>query len=97
MARAEAPCDDGSPCLLVTLFDAFEQAVQNPGETQAIAGMGRKTWVNLQSGQQVKVQAFTRFQDGSERIEVTERTPLVEKVASPPEEVLRIINGVVVP
>ena len=97
VTREEVPCEDGSPCLLVTLFDAFEQGVQNPGETETVIGMGRKTWVNLTTGQQVKVQAFSHLQDGSERIEITERTQMVEKVDRPPEEVLSIINGVVVP
>lgn len=97
VTREEAPCDDSSSCLLITLFDAFDQAIQNPGETQMITDMGRKTWVNMTTGQQVKEQAFTRFQDGSERIEFTDRTLMIEKVDSPPEEVLKIINGVVVP
>jgi hypothetical protein len=97
VTREELPCDDGSPCLLITLFDAFDQAVQHPEEPQPILGMGRKTWVNLRTGQQVKVQAFSWLQDGSDKIEHTERTLLVEKLDRPPEDVLTIINGVVVP
>jgi hypothetical protein len=97
VTREELPCDDGSPCLLVTLFDAFDQGVQNPSDAQLITGMGRKTWVNLNTGQQVKVQAFSRLQDGSEKIEYTDRPLMIEKVDSPPEEVLKIIDGVVVP
>ena len=97
VTREEVPCDDGSPCLLITLFDAFEQAVQHPEEPQPILGMGRKTWVNLSTGQQVKVQAFSRLQDGSDKIEYTERALLIEKLDRPPDEVLTIINGVVVP
>ena len=97
VTREEVPCEDGSPCLLITLFDAFDQAVQNPGDTQPLAGMGRRTWVNLQTGQQVQVQAFSRLQDSSEKIEMTERTSIIEKVESPPEEVLNLINGVIVP
>ena len=96
VTREEVLCDDGSPCLLVTLFDAFEQEVQHPGETQPITGMGRKTWVNLMTGQQIKAQAFSRLQDGSEKIEISERALVAEKVDSPPKEVLQIINGVVV-
>lgn len=95
--REEVPCDDGSPCLLVTLFDAFEQPSQHPDEAQPITGMGRKTWVHLQTGQQVKVQSFTRFQDSTERADITERTQTVEKLSAPSEEVRHIINGVVMP
>jgi hypothetical protein len=79
------------------LFDAFDQPSQHPDEAQPIIGMGRKTWVNLTTGQQVKVQAFTRFQDGSERMEFTDNTLLVEKLENPPEDILSILNGVVVP
>ena len=95
--REEVACEDGTPCLLITLFDAFEQPSQHPDEAQPIIGMGRRTWVNLATGQQVKVQAFTRFQDGSERNEFTDSTLLVEKLENPPEEILTILNGVVVP
>ena len=95
--REEVACDDGTPCLLFTLFDAFDQPSQHPDESQPILGMGRRTWVQLNTGQQVKVQAFTRFQDGSERVEITDRAVTVEKMDRPPEEVLNIINGVVVP
>lgn len=95
--REEVTCDDGTPCLLVTLFDVFEQPSQNPDESQPIIGMGRKTWVNRTTGQQVKAQAFTRFQDGSERVEFTDRTVTVEKMESPPQDVLNILKRVVVP
>ena len=97
VTREEVNCDDGSPCLLVTLFDAFGQPSQNPGESQPITGMGRKTWVNLETGQQVKVQAFSRLADGSERVEYTQVTTQVQKTGNPPDEILKIINGVVQP
>ena len=93
ITRQEVACDDGSPCLLVTLFDEFAQ----PGETQGITGMGRRTWVRLDTGQQVKVQAFSRLEDGSEQVEHTQTNLIVEKVDSPPLDVLQIINGVIVP
>jgi hypothetical protein len=95
--REEVTCDDGTPCLLITLFDAFDQPSQHPDEAQPIIGMGRRTWVNLTTGQQVKLQAFTRFQDGSERMEFTDSTLSVEKLGNPPEDILAIINGVIVP
>lgn len=90
-------CDNGSACLLITLFDAFDQGIQNPGESQLITGMGRRTWVNLETGQQVQVQAFSRLQDGSERVEITDRAVMIEKTSSPPTDVLDIFNSVVVP
>ena len=91
--RLEVACDDGSPCLLVTLFDEFAQS----GEAQGITGMGRRTWIRLDTGQQVKVQAFSRLEDGSEQVEHTQVNMIVEKVDKPPQDVLQIISGVIVP
>jgi hypothetical protein len=90
-------CEDGSACLLVTLLDSLAQPVQNPGEAQSFSGAGRRTWINLQTGQQVKSQAFWRLKDGSERINYTYQTVLVEKVNTPTQEILDILARVIVP
>ncbi|MCL4271976.1 MAG: hypothetical protein KJZ72_20625, partial [Anaerolineales bacterium] len=95
--REETKCEDGSPCLLITLLDSFTQPIQNPGEAQAFGGSGNRTWINLQSGQQVKFESFYVLADGQERVDSTQRTLLVEKVASPPQEVLDIFAKVVAP
>jgi hypothetical protein len=89
--------EDGSACLLVTLLDSFAQSVQNPGEAQSFSGAGRRTWINLQTGQQVRTQSFWRLQDGNERVNYTHQTVLVEKVNAPPQEILDILSRVVVP
>lgn len=95
--REETICEDGSPCLLITLLDSFTQPIQNPGEAQAFGGSGNRTWINLQSGQQVKFESFYVLADGQERVDSTQLTLLVEKVVSPPQEVLDILGSVVVP
>ncbi|MDO9300714.1 MAG: hypothetical protein Q7T89_04985, partial [Anaerolineales bacterium] len=95
--REETTCEDGSPCLLIALLDSFTQPTQNSGEAQAFGGSGHRTWINLQSGQQVKFESFRVMSDGQERVDFTQRTLLVEKVASPPQEVLDILGRVVVP
>jgi hypothetical protein len=89
--------EDGSACMLVTMLDTFTEPVQNPGETQSFYGSGRRTWINLQTGQQVKAQGFWRLQDGGERIDYTSQPILVEKVSAPPQEILDILAKVVVP
>ena len=80
--REETTCEDGSPCLLVS--------ISNP------AG-GRKVWINLQTGQQVIFQTFQRLADGTEQPQFTQRSLLVERVQSPPQEVLDILARVVIP
>ena len=90
-------CENGSACLLITLLDSFAQSVQNPGETENFSGAGRRTWINLQTGQQVKIQYYWLLQAGSERVDYTYKPILVEKVNAPPQEILDILARVVVP
>ncbi len=95
--REETTCDNGRACLLITRFDSFDKPVQNAGEPQAFSGSGRRVWIDLQSGQQVKWQSFWRLVDGSEKIVSTQNTVLVEKLASPPQEILDILSKVIRP
>jgi hypothetical protein len=95
--REETICEDGSPCMLITLLDSFAQPIQNPGEAQALGGSGNRTWISLQTGQQVKFEWFYVLADGQERVDSTRRTLLVEKVVSPPQDVLDFFAKVVAP
>ena len=95
--REETTCDNGRACLLITGLDSFDKPVQNAGEPQAFSGSGRRVWIDLQSGQQVKWQSFWWLVDGSEKIVSTQNTVLVEKLASPPKEILDILGKVIRP
>lgn len=94
--REETTCDNGRACLLITGLDSFAP-VQNAGEPQAFSGSGHRVWIDLQSGQQVKWQSFWRLVDGSEKIVSTQNTVLVEKLASPPQDILDILGKVIRP
>jgi hypothetical protein len=95
--REESTCEDGRPCLLITLLDTLGAPVQNPGEPQAFSESGRRVWIDLQSGQQVKSQSFWRLSDGSEKVTSTQSTVLVEKLDAPPRQILDILGRVIVP
>jgi len=97
VTREEVTCEDGSPCLLVTMLDTFGQPIQNPGETQAFRGSGRRVWISLQSGQQVKFESFWIVGEGQQRVDFTQRALLVEKVLSAPQWVLDLLAKVIVP
>jgi hypothetical protein len=97
VTREETVCEDGQPCILITLLDTFSQPAQNPDEPQAFYGSGRRAWINVETGQQVKTESFWRFEDSTERIDNTTRVLLVEKVAAPPQEILDIFAKVIVP
>ena len=93
--QEETTCDDGSACLFVAVSEAV--SFQNPGESQATTEVGRRVWINLESGQQVELQAFAYLADGSEQIEFTREILLVEKIDSPTQDVLDILAQVTVP
>ena len=95
--REEIICDDGSRCLLITLWEQFAQPIQNPGEPQSFYGIGRRVWINLETGQQLKFQTFWRLADGTEQIELTQSNLLIQKVAAPPSDVLDILERIVMP
>lgn len=97
VTREEITCDDGQSCILITTFETFSQPVQNPGETQVLAGAGRKVWISLTTGQQIQFQAFGRLEDGTERVDYTQRYLLAEKVPLPPQNILDILSKVLVP
>jgi hypothetical protein len=97
ITRQEFPCENGRPCILIIMQESFPQPITNPGEDQAFWGAGRQVWVDSQTGQQVKVQSFWLLEDGSKLVSFTKNNLLVEKVASPPQEILDILERVVVP
>jgi hypothetical protein len=95
--REESTCDDGRSCLLITLWDTSAGSGKNPGEMQAFSGSGRRVWIDRETGQQVKEQRFWRSEDGHEVISSTTSYILVEKVDSPPQEILDILAKIIVP
>lgn len=97
ITREEVVCDNSRSCLRITLQDSIYPPVQNPGESQAFSGSGQRVWIDTETGQQVKSQSFWRLVDGSERINWTQETTLVEKVDNPPQYILDVLSKVVVP
>ncbi len=95
--REQTTCDNGNLCLLITSMETLTEPVKNPGETQAFSGSGRRVWIDMQTGQQVKSQSFWQFPDGSQSIFSTKSTLLVEKKGSPPQDILDILSRVIVP
>jgi hypothetical protein len=79
VTREETTCDDGSSCLLITIDNS---------------AIGRKVWINMQTGQQVQFQSFLRLADGTEQAQFTQHFILAERVMSPPQEVLDILERV---
>lgn len=97
VTREEMTCDDGQPCIVITSVESFSQPTLLAGETQAFIGSGNKVWINLTTGQQIQFQAFWRLEDGTNRVESTERYVVVEKISLPPQEILDILAKVIVP
>lgn len=95
--REDSTCENGKPCLLITLLDTFPAPWQISGEAQAFSGSGRRVWVDMETGQQVKDQSFWLVEDGSESITSTSNNVLVEEVDTPPQSVLDMLARVIVP
>lgn len=96
LSRDQTSCDDERICLLITGEETFSP-FRNPGETQVLYGAGERVWIDLETGQLVKRQTFWLLEDGSEAISSSTIYTLVEKVGSPPQEILDILNSVIVP
>jgi len=95
--REETNCDDGSPCLVITIIEQFPQPIQNPGAPAPFYGHGNRVWINLESGLQVKHQSFWLLQDGEKQTNFTQHVLLVENVTTPPDDVLDILTSIVLP
>lgn len=82
VSRAEIACDDGSPCLLITLDDGT---------------ILRRAWINLISGQQVKLQTSQKMPDGTELVQFTQTFLPVERMDAAPQDVLDVFSRVQLP
>jgi WD40 repeat protein len=79
VSRAEITCDDGSPCLLIKLDDGV---------------ILRRAWINLISGQQVKLQTSQQMPDGTEIVQFTQTFLPVERVDDAPQDILDVFSRV---
>ena len=95
--RESTTCENGSPCLLITLRSNYGSPLQNSGEAQAFYGSCKRVWIDVQTGQQVKTEFFWVLKDGKEAYPSTSSVLLVEKVAGPPQEILDILGKVIRP
>lgn len=81
MTSEQVICDDGSACLLITIK-----------ENAYI----RRAWFNLRTGQQVKYQTAQQIGE-TEQIHYTTNFLIIERVSSPPQEVLDVFKKVLLP
>jgi hypothetical protein len=80
--REETACEDGSPCLLITMTDG---------------NIARRAWINLETGQQVKMRTSQQMPGGAENTLFTQTFLPVERVESPPQDVLDVFSKVLLP
>lgn len=82
--REETTCEDDSPCLLVSI--RYNDVI-----------LDRRVWINMQTGQQVKIQSFEENSVGTETILFTQTFLPVERVDIPPQEVLDLFERIMFP
>jgi hypothetical protein len=78
----EIPCEDDSPCLLISMSDGANV---------------RRVWINVDTGQQVKIQTSQQMSDGTEKILYTQDFLSVERADNPPQDVLELFSKVLFP
>ena len=93
----ESVCDSGQACVVITSQDWFRQPETNADEAQAFWGAGSEAWLDAQTGEPLRSQAFWLLEDGSRLVEYTLNTLLIEKVSTPPQEILDLLGNVIVP
>jgi hypothetical protein len=59
--------------------------------------IARRTWINVETGQQVKMQTSQQRPDGTEKILFTQIFLSVERVVSPPQDILDVFSKVLLP
>lgn len=90
-------CGNDSPCYLVAFLLTSDEPAKNTDGAQSFTGHGRQVWIDKKSGQMIKSRSLLRFPDGTEQVDHTYTILLVEKVDTPPQDVLDILVKVVVP
>ena len=90
-------CGNDSPCYLVAFLLTSDEPAKNTDGAQSFTGHGRQVWIDKKSGQMIKSRSLLRFPDGTEQVDHTYTTLLVEKVDTPPQDVLDILERVIVP
>jgi hypothetical protein len=95
--RRDESCEDGRPCIEIIGQQTFSQPVNNPNEAQSFWGAGQEVWIDAGTGQTVQVQSFWLLEDGSRLINFTKKYLTVERVESPPQQILNTLEHVVVP
>lgn len=79
--REETACEDGAPCLLITLEDSII----------------RRAWFNLQTGQETKFQISQRTESNAEEILTAYDFLSVGRVPEPPGDILGVFETVLFP
>lgn len=90
-------CGNDSLCYLVAFLLTSDEPAKNTDGAQSFTGHGRQVWIDKKSGQMIKSRSLLRFPDGTELVDHTYTILLVEKVDTPPQDVLDILEKVVVP
>jgi hypothetical protein len=80
--REETTCEDGAACLLISMSDGT---------------FVRHVWINVNTGQQIKLLMSQQMSDGTETILYTQDFLSVERTDNPPQDVLVMFSKVLFP
>jgi hypothetical protein len=97
VTREDTPCENGQPCVLFTAIENYPQPMEDTEEGLVHSGFVKQVWVDASTGQQYHLVRMTRFTNGEEHLHDIYNVLTVEKVDSPPQEIITILDNVQVP
>ena len=91
----ETTCE-GRPCWLIWIQSDVE-TFRHPVIQKMVVGNIQKIWMNFQTGRLIRSESIWQFEDGTEQLETFFVLRILEKLDSPPREVLNIFEKIILP
>ena len=93
----DVPCEDKTACLLVTSRMYSDAPSQEDGVDKPVIGIKHRSWIDLQTGETLKMEYSWILEGGREQVFGQQQTLVLEKLASAPQEVLDLLGRLVRP
>lgn len=85
---------DQRPCLLIILRTAFDPPIEITSIPQRVARADNKTWIDQETGKILQKEIVYGLEDGTDYVLQTLRHITIERVDTPPQEILDMLDQV---
>lgn len=97
VTREDTLCENGQPCVLFTVIENYPQPIEDTNEGFSYSGFVKQVWMDANTGQQHHTVRLNRLANGEKLLHDIYDILTIEKVDSPPQEILDILDNVQVP